>query len=237
VHCFFLFKFQAYGVEHFTWLAFGALCLWLWIRLGRSQQHERDQQRIGLIFSLLPALLWIAVALQLALFERPVDLNLVLPFHVCYILNLLMPVMLWRRSYFLFEVSYFIILAGCIQALLTPDLQTVFPEKINIRYFVVHMGLVQSILYAVLVYRFRPTWRSLFKSLLWGNIYFVFVLGINALLGTNFMFLRHKPPSPSLLDLFGEWPWYILGAEGLALVLYVLVLLPFVAFRQRKKHE
>jgi hypothetical integral membrane protein (TIGR02206 family) len=142
VHCFFLFKFQAYGVEHFTWLAFGALCLWLWIRLGRSQQHERDQQRIGLIFSLLPALLWIAVALQLALFERPVDLNLVLPFHVCYILNLLMPVMLWRRSYFLFEVSYFIILAGCIQALLTPDLQTVFPEKINIRYFVVHMGLV-----------------------------------------------------------------------------------------------
>jgi hypothetical integral membrane protein (TIGR02206 family) len=141
-------------------------------------------------------------------------------------------VLLWRRSYFLFEVSYFLIMAGCIQALFTPDLQTVFPDYINIRYFFVHIGLVQSILYAIFVYGFRPTWRSFGKSFLWSNVYFVFVIGVNALLGTNFMYLRQKPPTPTLLDLFGDWPWYIAGAELLALVLFAVVMLPF-AFRKK----
>jgi hypothetical integral membrane protein (TIGR02206 family) len=119
------------------------------------------------------------------------------------------------------------VMAGCIQALITPDMQDSFPHPINMRYFFIHIGLVQSILYAALVYQFRPSWRSLGKAFLWSNYYFIGVLGVNYLLNTNFMYLRQKPPTPSLLDLFGEWPWYIVGGEILCLLMFTIVMLPF----------
>ncbi len=128
------------------------------------------------------------------------------------------------------------VMGGCIQALITPDLKHSFPHYINFRYFFIHMGLVQSILYAVMVYKFRPTWTSFGRAFLWANIYFVFVLGINYLLGTNFMYLSKKPPVPTLLDLFGEWPWYILGGEFLCLMMFTLVMLPF-AFDKTQAHK
>jgi len=229
VHPIILFSpdFHNYSSEHYIWLAIGVASTVFWIWLGKKQSTELGQQRIGLIQSLIPALLWIALSLYMIFFVRPLDLGLVLPFHACYFINLLLPFMLWRRSFFLFEITYYMVMGGCIQALLTPDLHFGFPHYINFRYFVVHMGLAQSILFAVFVYRFRPTWRSFGRAFLWINIYFVFVLGINYLLGTNFMYLRHKPNAQTLLDLFGEWPWYIVGGEFLCLIMFTLVMLPF----------
>lgn len=191
------------------------------------------KKRVGLMMSLLPAFLWLLLSFYMLFFVRPVDLGLILPFHVCYFLNLLMPVLMWRRSYFLFEVSYFMIMGGCIQALITPDVQTTFPHYMNLRYFVIHICLVQSMLFAIFVFGFRPTWKSLGKSFLWVNIYFVFVAGVNAMLGTNFMYLRRKPNVATMLDIFGDWPWYILGGELLALLLFSLVMLPFVFLKKR----
>jgi len=39
--------------------------------------------------------------------------------------------------------------------------------------------------------------------------------------------LRQKPMSSSLFDILGPWPWYILGADLVALVLFRLMQLPF----------
>jgi hypothetical integral membrane protein (TIGR02206 family) len=227
--------FQSYSSEHFIWLAVGAASTAFWIWLGRKQTTELGQRRIGLIQSLIPAGLWIVLSLYMVLFEQPVDLGLVLPFHISYFMNLMLPFMLWRRSFFLFEITYYMVMGGCIQSLLTPALDHGFPHYLNFRFFVVHMGLLQSILYAIFVYRFRPTWQSFGRAFLWTNLYFVFVLGINYLLGTNFMYLSKKPNVPTLLDLFGEWPWYIIGAEFLCLMMFTLVMLPFAFDKAEEK--
>lgn len=236
MHPFFLFVpiFQSYSPEHFIWLAIGALSTVFWIWLGKKQRDDQGQRRIGLIQSLIPVVLWVAFSLYMVLFEETVDLGLVLPFHISYFMNLVLPFMLWRRSFFLFEITYYMVMGGCIQSLLTPALDHGFPHYLNFRFFVVHMGLLQSIFYAIFVYRFRPTWQSFGRAFLWVNLYFVFVLGINYLLGTNFMYLSQKPAHPSLLDLFGEWPWYIIGAEFLCLMMFTLVMLPF-AFDQKEE--
>lgn len=224
--------FISWGTEHLLWLLAGVLSITAWIWLGRLQASELGKRRVALTQSLLPAGIWVGSSIWVACTTSPVNLEMVLPFHICYFLNLIFPVMVWRKWYFLFEVSYFIVLAGCIQALLTPDLQTNFPDHYNVRYFFVHIGLAQSVLYCIFVYGFRPTWRGWVKALLWINIYFVFVALINLALGTNFMYICHKPPAPTLLDLFGPWPWYILGGEVLAVALFTVVFLPF-AFRRR----
>lgn len=224
--------FRAYGFEHWVWLALGVLSILGSVLLGKRLQTVGEKYRLGLGISLFPALFWLATVFYICFFERPIDLNLVLPFHVCYALNLLLPVFFWRRSEGLFQVFYFVVMAGCIQALFTPDLQTDFPHFINFRYFIVHIGLVQSILYAIIVLGHRPTWRGFGWSYACCVGYLCFCYGVNTALGTNFMFLNRKPPSPNLLDLFGPWPYYILGALGMALVLFAVVMLPF-AFRRR----
>lgn len=229
--------FQSYSLEHFLWLVVGVLSAIFWIRLGKKQTTEQGQRRIGLIQGLIPAVLWVLISLYMLLFERPIDLGLVLPFHISYFINLMLPFMLWRRNFFLFEISYYIVIGGCMHSLLTPALQQGFPHYLNFRFFIVHLGLIQSILYAIFVYGFRPTWKSFGRAFLWTNLYFVFVLGINALLGTNFMYLNQKPPVPSLLDLFGEWPWYLVGAEFLCLMMFTLAMLPFAFQRQEEDLE
>lgn len=230
MHAFLLF--YNYSIEHFGWLAMGISSCLFWISLGRLQGSDLGKRRIGLIQSLIPVGLWVVFAVYMTLFERPLDMGLLLPFHVCYFINLMLPFMLWQRSFFLFEITYFMVMGGCIQALITPDLKLSFPHYLNVKYFMVHIGLVQSTLYAVFVYGFRPTWKSLGKGFLAINVYFVAVLGINFLLGTNFMYLSRKPEAPTMLDLFGEWPWYIVGGEFLCLIMFTLVMLPF-AFGKR----
>ncbi|MBL7826201.1 MAG: TIGR02206 family membrane protein [Saprospiraceae bacterium] len=227
-------NFVSYGAEHFAWLLFGALSTWFWIWYGRRQTEDLLKRKVGLVMSLIPALLWVGMSAYMVLYVQPVDLGLVLPFHVCYFLNLLMPVLMWRRSYLLFELFYFMVMAGCIQALITPDVQTTFPHFMNIRYFVIHMFLAQSILYAIFVFEFRPTWKSLKKSFVWSNVYFLFIILVNFVLDTNFMYLRKKPNTATLLDVFGDWPWYIIGAEFLALTLFAVVMLPFALPKLKK---
>ncbi|TNE58058.1 MAG: TIGR02206 family membrane protein [Bacteroidetes bacterium] len=228
--------FVHWGPEHYWWLAAGAASAIAWIYIGRQLTAEKQKRQLALAMALIPAVIWTGATINILQAPGPVAWDLVLPFHVCYFLNLLMPFMLWRKSYFLFEISYFMVMAGCIQALFTPDIPQPFPDWMNIRYFFVHIGLVQSTLFAIFVYGFSPTWRSLGKSLLWTNIYFVFVSAVNFLMDTNFMYLRKKPPSRTMLDLFGDWPWYILGGELLALVLFTVVMLPFAFRPARVRH-
>lgn len=225
-------EFHRYSLEHFLWLLVGVASTVFWIKLGKKQPDEAGQRRIGLIQSLISVGFWFFITLYLALTEKPVDLNLILPFHISYFMNLLLPIMLWRRSFFLFEITYYMVMGGCIQSLLTPALDHGFPHFLNFRFFLVHMGLLQSIFYAIFVYDFKPTWQSFGRAFLWTNIYCAFVFGVNYLLGTNFLYLSKKPSVPTLLDLFGPWPWYILGAEFLCLMMYTIVMLPFAFSKQ-----
>jgi hypothetical integral membrane protein (TIGR02206 family) len=226
--------FKAYGFEHLIWLSLGVLGIGMSVYYGRRQPTPSNKYRLGLYISLFPAIFWALTVIYMCLFEPAVDLNLVLPFHVCYMLNLLLPLFFLKRSDTLFQIFYFVVMAGCIQALFTPDLQTDFPNFINFRYFIVHIGLVQSILYAVLVLGHRPTWGGFGLSYICSIFYLCFCFGVNYILGTNFMFLNRKPPSPNILDLFGPWPYYVFGAMGLALVLFAVVMSPFVFQRVKK---
>lgn len=105
-------------------------------------------------------------------------------------------------------------MAGTIQALLTPHLFEGFPHFTFIKYFTVHGGLVVFAVYATVVYGIRPGWRSLWRSFFALQIYILS------------LYLMGKPPTASALDYLGDYPWYLLVSEGLALVMFILVLLP-----------
>ncbi|MBI1294609.1 TIGR02206 family membrane protein [bacterium] len=155
-----------------------------------------------------------------------------LPLHLCSVLVFGSAIMLVTRHYGIFEFAYFMGIAGALQALFTPDLTIHgFPHYRFWQTYISHGGIVLAALFMVIVVGYRPTWRSLWHVLIGMNVYLAFVGIVNWLLGSNYMFIAHKPETASLLDVLGPWPWYILSLEALGMTICLLLMLPFVRRR------
>jgi len=156
-----------------------------------------------------------------------------LPLHLCSVLVWMSAVMLITRSYAIYEFAYFLGIGGAIQALLTPDAGIYgFPHFRFFQVIISHGAIVTAAIYMTIIENYRPYWRSLLKIAAWGNLYMLAVALLNWLLGSNYLFIAHKPATASLIDLLGPWPWYILSLEAIALILFLLLYLPY-AIRDR----
>lgn len=149
-----------------------------------------------------------------------------LPLQLCDAAILVAAVALWTRRQILIEVTYFWGLAGAVQALLTPDLPQHFPSFPYWQYYLAHGGVVVAALFLVAGLGLRP---RLFSAVRVAGITVAYAAGVglvDALTGANYMYLHFKPPSPTLLDAMGPWPWYIGGGAVMAAVLLVALEAP-----------
>jgi hypothetical integral membrane protein (TIGR02206 family) len=151
-----------------------------------------------------------------------------LPFHLCSVLVWLSAVMLVTKSHRIYEFAYLLGIAGALQAIITPDAGPYgFPHFRFFQVFVSHGSIVTSAVFMTAVEGYRPRLRSLLRVAVIGNAYMLFVAAINALIGSNYLFIARKPETASLLDVLPPWPWYILYIEGIGLAAMVLLYLPF----------
>ena len=161
-------------------------------------------------------------------------LQKMLPLHFCSLFVWLSAVMLVTKSRRIYDFAFFIGISGALQAVMTPDISgTGFPHFRFFQVFISHGAIILSALYMTIVEKFRPTWRSLGRVLVWINIYALFVFLVNTVLGSNYLFIAHKPETASLFDLLGPWPVYILAAEAVALAMFVMLYLPFAVFDRK----
>lgn len=205
-------------------IALGALVMGYAIKKLNPQQ----QYRLGLNMALFVAfseITWVMLRLYLGVFNPAEDL----PFVICHFMALMLPVFMFSLNRLLYEILYFWILAGTIQAILTPHLVNGFPNYTFLSFWIVHCGLVIVILYATIVYHIRPTLRSLGKSFLALQFYIALSFVVNYLLDANYNYVCYKPPTASVLDYLGSWPWYVIGGEGIVLFLFFVVYIPFGA--------
>ena len=148
-----------------------------------------------------------------------------LPLQLCDAAIFVTAAALWTRRQLLVEVTYFWGLAGTIQALLTPDLPQHFPSYPYFQYYIAHGGVVAAALVLVVGLRIFP--EHLARVIGFTIGYTALVGLIDAVTGANYMYLRAKPPTPTLLDVLGPWPVYILAATAIALGLFALLDAPF----------
>jgi hypothetical integral membrane protein (TIGR02206 family) len=194
--------------------------------VARGRPAVARRVRIALAAAVgLHELSWYALALGLGWVDPPFGL----PLHLC-------DLVLWATVYGLvaldrrvLEVVYYLGLGGTGMALLTPDLAAALPSWPAVAFFVAHGGVVAGILFLVLSGALRPGPRSWWRAFLWVNGYAAAIGAVNAVFGTNYFYLCERPSSPSLLDLLGPWPWYVVAGEGVALALFGLLYLPFRA--------
>lgn len=219
--------FVIFGVPHLVALSIIAVIVFVLIRVGpRMTADQRKWFRYGvgtlLVVNEGSWHLWNWATGQWTL-------QTMLPLHLCSILVFSTAYMLFSRNYFIFEFSYFLGIGAAIQAILTPDLGIYgYPHFRFFQTFISHGLIFISPFYMIFVEGYRPFWRSMLRTIVWLNVYMVPVTILNLLIGSNYLFTAHKPPTASLLDALGPWPWYILSVEVIGLITFLVLYLPWI---------
>ncbi len=207
---------------------------YLTIKKGRSlPTHERKLRFAYGLSLILPAtiVIWIIARLIRGEYDAKDDL----PIHMCNFASFLFPLVFRFNHKMLFGVLYFWIMAGTLQAIITPGLEQAYPHFWYFRYWLIHCGLVILVLYAILVLDMLPGWRDFWRAIIFMNVYLVFSHLCNLALGSNYFYTMHKPEQGSLLDFFGPWPYYLLVAEFVGALFFLVYLFPMLYLAKMKR--
>jgi hypothetical integral membrane protein (TIGR02206 family) len=149
-----------------------------------------------------------------------------LPLELCDASLVLIVVSLITLNPWVYDLAYYGALGGSTMALLTPELLEPWPSIGAAQFFLTHGLTVCATLYLVWSGLARPRRGSVAKAMVGVNVWAVVVGTFDFVFKTNYMYLRAKPSSASLLDFLGPWPWYIASSELVALGLFTLLYLP-----------
>ncbi len=225
--------FHLFGTGHLIAIVIIILINLSFIWLRKQDQKQKDRVRY-----IIAAMLLISEgswhAWNIAIGEWTIQTHL--PFHLCSILVWTSLIMLLTKNYRIFEFVYFLGIAGASQAVLTPEAGIYgFPHYRVFQTLIAHGSIVTAAVFMTVVEGYRPYWSSLMRVLIWGNIYMIFVTGINVFVGSNYLYTLHKPETASLMDYLGPWPWYLLLLELLAVIFCIILYLPWIIKDHRTK--
>ena len=145
-----------------------------------------------------------------------------LPLHLCGISSFLSVAVLWRFNAAIAHVLFYWGMTGGIHSLLTPEFDLGKEGFFYYAYFISHGGLLLASLYAIIHQRFKPEKYSWFKVFLITQLAALAIGSFNWAFGSNYMYLS-SPPVVNNPLIIGDWPWYILVFEGLALAHFFLL--------------
>jgi hypothetical integral membrane protein (TIGR02206 family) len=151
-----------------------------------------------------------------------------LPLDLCDVALGIAAIACWYpRWQFGVELTYFWGLAGTLQGVLTPDLSASFPDLQFFEFVAGHVGIVIAALYLVVGLRLEPRSGSVAKVFVFTAAYTALVGLFDWLADANYMYLARIPRRTSLLSVLGPWPWYLVSAAGVAVVLFLILDAPF----------
>jgi hypothetical integral membrane protein (TIGR02206 family) len=221
---------QLFGVSHLLIIAaipaIAGLLVW-WTRKDRSVSRSL---RLGLAtFLLINELVWYSYCLVRGWVSFPYGL----PLNLCDIVVWLTIVAAFTLKPVFVELAYYWGIAGTTMAVITPDLGVPLASYPGAYFFFAHDGVVITLLVLVWGRITRPATGSVWRALIWLNVYTILVGCFNAVFQTNYFYLCEKPSNPSLLDYMGSWPVYLLVCEVIAVGVFYLLWIPF---QEKNRH-
>lgn len=220
-------RFHMFSTAHWVSLS---ICMILVVLLFvfKSFIRKKTSLKIVIRWSIAIILIISEVTLELWYLVQGVwDMKHHLPLELCSITLLLAIVMLLTRNQLLYQIVFFAGIAGAVQALLTPNLDYAYPHFRFNQFFIAHIAIIIAALYMTWIEEYKPTWKSVGIAMMVLNILALIVGVINYFVGSNYMFLMHKPSTASILDLLGPHPYYLLAEELIALLTFVMLHLTF----------
>jgi len=219
-------EFHSFGAQHLGALSVFALCMLaaVWCIRNFDKRQNLLFSRGLSIFLAITVIIFSAIKIYFNRFNLLIDL----PLSLCNLFAILAPLLFWHPNQRRLEVIYFLVMAGTVQAMLTPDLYVGFPSNEFFKYWIVHGGLVVLVIHSIFAFQMYPRLKGILITFGWLTLYALALYGLNLLIGANYLYLMNKPGNASILDLLGPWPLYILVGELLAMVFFALFYLPFI---------
>jgi len=219
--------FRPFGLAHLIVIALTIALPFVLAAFVRKSRWTRGEQTIGRLLAAMLLVNYLGYEVYLAA-TVGLEFKKVLPFQLCdWAMVAIIVALLTGRNRWL-EVAYFWGIGGTLQAIITPDLQVAFPHIRFLTFFIAHSGIVVAIAFMMIVKKFRPYWISIVRVFAWSELYFVLAITVDLITGENYGFLLHPPTAASLLDaLSTNRVLYIIEMHLLALVVYVVLYLPF----------
>lgn len=219
-------KFLFLGPSHISVLVLTVILTLGFIYTARRSPNSRLSSILGYILGLTLFIAYIAYNVQRYRLGYW-DLRFDLPMEFCDWAGIAVIVACFTRNVFAFELSYFWVMAGSIHGTLTPNLKVDFPNFFFFIYFISHICLVIASFYFLFGWGMRPGPGSFWRVLWFSEFYFISALIFDLFLNTNYGYLMRKPENPSFLDYLGEWPYYLFSLQGLIILMFILLYLPF----------
>ncbi len=224
--------FEAYGATHRVVVGLGVVGAVVLILLGRSLRGRVGQMRTSRMFA--GAIVVFTVPLQVLSWWRfDGDWVHALPLQLCDLAALAAAYALWTLRPWAVGLTYYWGLTLTTQAVVTPDLSHDFPDPVFITFWGMHLLVVWAACYLTWGLGQTPSWRAYANSVLvtagWAATLFAF----NTTTGTNYGYLNAKPAAASVLDLLGDWPWYVLAEVLVVLSVWALLTWPWVQLERR----
>lgn len=217
--------FDPFGPAHllvFAVVMLSCACLFIWRRpLRRSQAFQKTFCWTAVVFLLL-AEVWLHTWYIL---EGVWSFRFALPLKLSsFAWMAVIAMLLTKRTSFWTAFAFYAGMTSALLTLIFPDVDDYgFPHLRFLHFFMTHGLLITAVFYKLIIERAPVTFRSLFAVWLVMNVLAAFVFLVNSLTGGNYMYLMEKPPSPTPFDLFGEWPYYLISLQPLAIGLFMLM--------------
>lgn len=231
-------SFHAYSIAHFVQIGILLVLAILMFAFRFSIQRRTTSAKKVIRYLLILILIVSELTLNIwYIAQGKWNIQTSLPLELCSVTLLLAIVMLFTQSRILYSIVFFAGFTGALQAVLTPSLDYTYPHFRFLQFFIAHIAIILSALYMTWIENYKPTWKSIGVALLFLNVLAVLVGIINYTIGSNYMFLMRKPLTPSILDVLGPHPYYLLSEQGIALLFFTLLHLLFFVIPDRWKRR
>lgn len=132
------------------------------------------------------------------------------------------------------EPLYFFATMGTLPALITPELPCAHATDFRfVAYFGLHGLTIVATATLLAGFGLVPGRGAWWRALLWLNAWAGLVSVVNAVAGTNYMYLRAKPTVPTPFDWLGTGPLYLPSLELAAALVFLVLDLLLVPARAR----
>ncbi len=217
--------FTMYGPSHWAVIAVFAIGAAFLIWIGRRQ----TQSQARILSRILGALTATIFGMVLVYSLIPFTIGRSVPLNLTDLATAAAAYALWSQRHWAFALTYYWGLVLSTQALISPALTGPdFPDYHFLSFWAIHLLVVWAAIYLTWGRRTQPRWQSyriaVLVTAIWAAATFIF----NRISGTDYGFLNGKPGTPSLLDVMGPWPVYILIATTLILLVWALMTWPWV---------
>ncbi|MDX1959633.1 MAG: TIGR02206 family membrane protein [Leptospiraceae bacterium] len=225
-------RFQHWSPMHLGILILTIVSIGIFIFLGRMYDGKQIQKSLGYFLGLtlvINYIIYVIYRIHSGYWELRYDL----PMEFCNWSMIVTALALFTQNRLFAELSYFWVMAGSINGVITPDLQVSFPHIYFFIFFISHSGLVLGSLYIVFGLKLYPRKWAVLRAVFYGQIYFFSAFIINSILRGNYGYTMHKPNATSPMDYFGPWPYYLIVLQILGVIVFSILYIPFYFMNQK----